>query len=53
MGEPEMIQVVMTPVVRRAFERWLADRRCSLFPMPHREDDLPTYGIRNDDPNHC
>ena len=44
-----MIQVVMTPGQRRAFEQWLAERRQHLLFIPsEREDDLPTYVIRHD-----
>lgn len=40
----ETVQVVMSPPLVEAFDRWLADRGLARFPMPV-EDDLPTFGV--------
>jgi hypothetical protein len=39
-------QLVMLPDLMPIFEVMLRQRGWEPFPIPHREDDLPTFGIR-------
>lgn len=42
-GEYQVCLVIES--IRDAFETWVHERGCELFPVPGHEDDLPSYGI--------
>jgi hypothetical protein len=41
----QVIQVVLHPVLRPSFEKWLDENGWLLLPIPVGDDDLPTYSI--------
>jgi hypothetical protein len=45
----EPCQVVMTPSMYRAYEKWLDSNGMYAFGIPVSDDDLPTYGIGSKD----
>lgn len=41
----EVWQLVVHPAVSDRLSNWLGYHGIDLFPMPHNEDDLPSYGM--------